>query len=40
MNQECKLSGNSGNLFIIGLLISPIVATILATIYAYVIEKK
>lgn len=36
MNNEYKLSGKSGNIFIVGLLMGPILITILCIIYAYI----
>ena len=36
MNTEYKLSGKSGNIFIVGILLGPILATILSIIYAYI----
>ena len=36
MNVEYKLSGKSGNIFFIGLLLGPIFIALLAIIYAYI----
>ena len=36
MNTEYKLSGKSGNIFIVGILIGPILVTLLSIIYAYI----
>jgi hypothetical protein len=36
MNNVYKLSGKSGNIFIIGLLLGPILVTLLCIIYAYI----
>ena len=36
MNTEYKLSGKSGNIFIIGILLGPILVTFLSIIYAYI----
>ena len=36
MNTEYKLSGKSGNIFIIGILLGPILLTLLSIIYAYI----
>lgn len=36
MNNEFKLSGKTGNIFIIGILFGPILVTLLSIIYAYI----
>jgi len=36
MNTEYKLSGKSGNIFIVGILLGPILVTLLCIIYAYI----
>lgn len=36
MNTEYKLSGKSGNIFIVGILLGPILVTLLSIIYAYI----
>lgn len=36
MNTEYKLSGKSGNVFIVGILLGPILVTLLSIIYAYI----
>lgn len=36
MNTEYKLSGKSGNIFIVGILLGPILVTLLNIIYAYI----
>lgn len=36
MNSEYKLSGKSGNIFIVGLLLGPILVTLLCIVYAYI----
>lgn len=36
MNTEFKLSGKSGNIFIVGILLGPILVTLLSIIYAYI----
>jgi hypothetical protein len=39
MNTEYKLSGKSGNIFIVGILLGPILVTLLSIIYAYIDER-
>jgi hypothetical protein len=36
LNTEYKLSGKSGNIFIVGILLGPILVTLLSIIYAYI----
>jgi hypothetical protein len=36
MNKEYKLSGNNGNILAIGLLLGPVLATLISIIYAYI----
>jgi len=36
MNTEYKLSGKSGNVFIVGIILGPILVTLLSIIYAYI----
>lgn len=36
MNNEYKLSGKSGNLFIVGILLGPILVTLLSIVYAFI----